>query len=234
MAAVLYTAYALAHVWLTVLVVRQLREKPTWRLWVVLVLATTLAYDNAMIALGSAIGEGDLLLALSWPRFIIHAVATPISIAVVIDQGREAGVPWIRGWSRAMTSAWALTGAMIALGVYELFHLELVAEEGLGLLRYGSAEPSIPIPAVLAVIAMIAVGWSIRRMTQWSTLFVLGVVSFVGSAVPPIEGLLIVGNLVEIAFVAGLLQAEQFVSRIERREVVATPPNDPPAAVPAR
>lgn len=208
MGTALYSAYAVAHLALTAVALRQARRRPTWTVAIVLVLATTLAYDNLVLVLGSTVGEGDRLLALSRPRFVIHAFATPLSIAVVVDQARRLGVGWADRAS-VRRGTWALTAAMVALGAWELAHLDLVAERGLGLLHYSSAEPSVPIPAVVAVVAMIVAGRAVRRATGWSALFVLGVVSFVGSAVPPIDGMLVVGNLVEIAFVTALLLAEQ-------------------------
>lgn len=207
MGAIVYSAYALAHATLTVLAVRQARRALTWTIAVVLVLAVTLTYDNVILVAGNAIGEGDTLLALSRPRFVIHAFVTPISIAVVLDQARRLGVSWA-GTPRARMIAAGLTIAMIVLGVVELLELHLVAEEGMGLLHYSSAEASVPIPAVVSVIVMIVAGWAVRKQTGWSTLFLLGVVSFLGSAVPPIDGMLVLGNLVEVAFVAALLLAE--------------------------
>lgn len=203
-----YTTYAAAHVALTVLALRQASRARTWTIVVVLVLSTTLAYDNVMLVMGASIGEGDLLLALSRPRFVIHALVTPVSIAVVVDQAGRLGVAWARG-ARARLMTWGLVAAMVALGVADLLGLDLVAERGLGLLHYTSAEPSVPIPAVVSVVAMIVAGWSVRRSTGWSALFTLGIVAFVGSAVPPIDGMLLLGNLVEVAFVAALLLAEQ-------------------------
>lgn len=208
MGTAIYSLYALAHVALAVMAVQVLRRRATWTGIVVLLLAVTLAFDNGMLVLGNTIGEGVLLRTLSWPRFIIHAFATPVAIAVVVDQGRRLGVPRLQG-SGAMPGAWLLTLAMVALGVVELLHLELEAEVGMGLLRYGSVDPSIPIPAIVAVIAMIVVGRMVEKHTGWGLLFTLGIVSFIGSAVPPIDGMLVFGNLVEIAFVAALLLAEQ-------------------------
>lgn len=210
----IYTVYGLAHATLAFLAIRQARRRPTWTIAVVIVIAVTLTYDNAVLVLGERMGEGSLLLALSRPRFIIHAFVTPVSIAVVVDQARRLGVRWAAS-QRTRLAFWTLTAAMIALGVLELLHLELVAEEGLGLLHYSGAEASIPIPAVVSVIVMIVVGRAVKQATGWSLLFILGIVAFIGSAVPPIEGMLVMGNLVEIAFVAALLVTERRASEAD-------------------
>lgn len=208
MGPVLYTIYALAHAAIAVLGIQQARRRLTWPIAVVIVLAVTISYDNVMLVLGSAIGEGDTLLVLSRPRFVIHAFLTPVSIAVVVDQARRLGISWTQS-SRTVAGTWALTLAMVALGVVELTHLELVAEESMGMLRYTAADAMVPIPAIVSVIVMIIVGWSVRKQTGWSILFILGLISFFGSAAPPIDGMLVLGNLVEVVFVAALLLTEQ-------------------------
>lgn len=205
MGAVIYTLFTVAHLALAVVAVRSwLRHRRVADLIVVL-LALTLAYDNLILVLGGAFGHGSTLEALSWPRFALHAFLTPLGVIAANDLALDAGwEPDNPGTARIAARVAAL--ALVAYGVLvDLVPLELVEETGLGLTRYGSAEGGPPIPAILTIVAMITIGWFLRSDTRWGGLFWGGIAVFIGSGVPPIDGMLVLGNLVEIVFVATLL-----------------------------
>lgn len=56
-----------------------------------------LVYDNLIVGIGSAIGLGDLLYFLSWPRFWAHWLSGYWLIAACGFILRDAGVRWAQG-----------------------------------------------------------------------------------------------------------------------------------------
>lgn len=68
----------------------------TWTLFFPLSLASELqvglVYDNLIVGYGRFIGDGQLLKALSQPRFFLHEVALPLMILVTKLIGESNGV----------------------------------------------------------------------------------------------------------------------------------------------
>src|SRR5688500_4461856 len=94
-----------------------------------------LAYDNGVIAAGSAIGEGAALETLNAGRFWAHALITPLMVVV--------------GWRLARLRSPAMLGALVALliayGVYvEIVLLRLAPQREQGTLRYVNAAAEGP------------------------------------------------------------------------------------------
>ncbi|MET3425846.1 hypothetical protein BJ973_005058 [Actinoplanes tereljensis] len=163
------------------------------RLFALAVVAAALVWDNLVIAAGSAFGAGDLLLGLSVPRYVAHALLTPLLIPIVFK---------ILGWPRKVW-VWTLTGALIAIGAYfEIIRLRLEPETYAGTLRYvNAAAAGPPVPAIVTILVLIvagAIAWR-RGGPPWLCLAAAAMFAGAATLVPWL------GNLGELALLSGIL-----------------------------
>lgn len=157
------------------------------------------AYDSAVVGLGAALGAGPLLHALSVPRFVVHALLTPLLILWAADR--------IDAGPRVRRAAAALTVLAVAWGVLsELPHLHLVPKSFADTLRYAPEHAVPPVPAIVVSVVLLAAGIIVWRREGRSTILTGTVVLFLASAaavsVPPL------GNAGEAAMLLGLVAAE--------------------------
>ncbi|MFC8043283.1 hypothetical protein [Nocardia sp. NPDC057353] len=168
------------------------------RIWLLGVVGLGVAYDSAIIGLGVVIGEGELLETLSVGRFVGHALLTPLLVLWAADR--------VGAGQRLRWSSVALTAVLVAWGIFELPHIDLIPKEYADTLRYASADPAPPIvPLVVTVVLLAASIWLLRRESRWAPL--VGTVLLVAAsgaavAVPPL------GNIGEAAMLVGLTAAE--------------------------
>jgi len=205
-----------------------------------LIVAVGLVYDNTVIALGSTIGEGRLLLGLNWIRYLIHALATPLLVMFAWDAAARAGRPTRAGRlvddGRSATSrssgaqtSWArrpawrsffvlVTLALIAYGVLvDLVPLQLQAETVDGVLSYAPAGGSpFPLPAAVTMGVILAVAIWLWRVPGWPWLALLTAVASVLFGVAPALGVPVVGQAAEVVLIAAILFTERW---LEGREV---------------
>ncbi|MBI1685582.1 hypothetical protein [Caulobacter hibisci] len=162
------------------------------RLWLLTVVVVALTWDNLIVAAGALIGAGDLLRALSVPRYVAHAVLTPLLIPIVFGIAQLRRRLWV----------WALTGGLIALGVYtEIIKLHLELREYAGTLRYAHAAAGPPIPAIATVLVLIGVGvllWK-REGVPWLCLGAVAMFASAGS------GVFWLGNAGELILIVSIL-----------------------------
>ena len=220
MATLVFCLYSLAHFSTVVFAVRILRRYSAPGAAIIALLSLGLIYDNGIIALGSSIGIGATLETLSWPRFILHALVTPLMIVAVIQIAVAGGVRWLDSRT-AWPGVWLLTAAMIGYGGYELTLLELQPACFSGITRYtSSASPAQfcfegqqslaglgpPIPSILAVFLIIGFGVSLWRRKRWPWFGLGGLQMLLAAAVPFSQFGLIPGNggevILQFAFVA--------------------------------
>ena len=125
-----YLAYAAAQAALAVWAFVLLRKDRTAGALALLLPIAAVVYDNLVMALGSFIGPGATLEALTVPRFLGHALFTPVWIVAAVAFALRAGV--FAGRERvSMFGAWALYGVMVVIGLLNevvFFRGELVAE----------------------------------------------------------------------------------------------------------
>jgi hypothetical protein len=110
-----YALFALAQIALSFGAVRLWSRRHSIGALTLALPIAALVWDNAVVGLGSFIGEGTLLTALTYPRFVGHALLTPIWIVTAYEFARRDGVPWLQGRG-ARAGAWLLYGAMVAIG----------------------------------------------------------------------------------------------------------------------
>lgn len=196
----LFTATGVACAVLAVLLLRAKAPIPA-------VVGFALTYDNAVIAAGSAIGEGDLLLALNAGRFWVHALVTPLMIWAGL-----AIVNWVR------PIAFIVIGILIAVGVYiDIVTLELVPQTEHGVLRYvNDAAAGPPIPAIVTILILIACGVVLFRRTRIVWLLLGAVVMFVAAG----AGVLWLGNFGEAVLLTGFLLTARRLDCLGRQEEI--------------
>ncbi|WP_148927787.1 hypothetical protein [Paenibacillus methanolicus] len=175
----------------------------------VLLVLFGLFYDNAVIAIGGAIGEGNLLRAFSYPRFWLHALFTPLLVVVAVDIARSAR---IRGWynrSLPIVLAWVVTLGLIiyqSLAVTSQEVANLKVEEEYGALRYGtSAESSFPIMVLAAAAAVLLVGAILIVRRRWPWMLVGVGVLILGRAIPIEIDSSALTNIFELILLASIL-----------------------------
>jgi hypothetical protein len=219
-ATLVFCLYSLAHFSTVVFAVRILRRYSAPGAAIIALLSLGLVYDNGLIALGSSIGIGATLETLSWPRFILHALVTPLMIVAVIQIAVAGGVRWLDSRA-AWTGVWLLIAAMIGYGVYELTLLELQPACFSGITRYTSSASPVqfcfegqqsltgvgpPIPSILAVFLIMGFGMVLWRRQRWPWFGLGGLQMLLAAAVPFSQFGMIPGNggevILQFAFVA--------------------------------
>ncbi|WP_143234425.1 hypothetical protein [Paractinoplanes atraurantiacus] len=145
----------------TVLLVLVLRLPPQWTRTLQALVVGALIWDNAVIALGSAIGPGAALQALSVPRYVTHALLVPLLVLIAAGL---TGVADLRPFI-------LVTGLLISVGIYaDIVTLALEPATYAGTLRYtNAASNGPPIPAIVVILILIAFGVLLlkRRRSPW-------------------------------------------------------------------
>lgn len=217
MTAILYPLYALAQAALLAWGVRLWPRSRSLALGLLLLVGAALVYDNLIIASGRLLGEGPLLHALNWPRFLFHALFTPLLLVTAVYQAGRGGVGWAAS-QIGQIAAWVVALSLITFGViHDLVGLSLSPTVYGGTLRYAAAGSGPPIPAIITIVIIIVVGIFVWRQLRWPWMFAGALVMFIGAAVPTSLVGPAVGSGVEIALLAGLLATEQKVTQDGRR-----------------
>ncbi|WP_017585874.1 hypothetical protein [Nocardiopsis ganjiahuensis] len=201
MVSLLFAAVAAIHAALTGWLARRAWTDRSPYLALVALVTLGLVYDNGIVAVGRLVGEGALLEGLNHPRFLVHALVTPLLIIAAVGLARRAGAPWAR--PRWVHGAFcALATALIAYGLaFEVSGLELAAGREGDALRYTAVESSPPVPSIAAILVLVLVGSALlRRGGVW--MGVGAAVMFAAAAAPAVP--LVLANLGEVALIVGL------------------------------
>jgi len=207
--------------------IQQLRRKSNSYGLIIVALIVGLVYENLILGLGGMIGYGETLKTLNTPRFISHALFTPMLIVYAIGMARMAGLRWAQ--SRAWHIAFCvLATGLIAFGAFQdIVNLKLVPyEAGSQVLGYRNDFALLkgpPIPAVSAILVVMVVGGLLLWRRRWVWLLAGGVVMLVGAMLMlrfPLGGNL--GELaLGLAIVATYLAAERGALRAPRTSQTA-------------
>ncbi|WP_144794237.1 hypothetical protein [Microbacterium paludicola] len=209
------TAYVLLLIWGISLVVRRRRLITSD---VVLLVIGGLVYDNAVLAIGSFIGEDPGLEAANAARYWLHALVTPLLVLAAWNMLIRAGARWAKStW--AAFAAFAVTAALI---VYEIIvgaaTAQLVANREYGVLSYSNenAPGGPPLMVLVIAAALLVAGAYVWKRERWPLLFLVTVVMVVGSAVPiPVPSGAIT-NLFELVLLVGVVATIMFQDRESR------------------
>ncbi len=146
-----------------------------------------LFYDALMLAMGSVLTEGPLLMGLSRLRFVSHGGLIPLIFLICAYALDFKGV-----WKKI---AWVFTGILVIAGIAEGFAVELVAKNAASIVRYASGDGT---PGWAEAISGIlsygtVVPLMIAGIVEWvkqktPTLFLSGFLMFAFSALGPASG----------------------------------------------
>jgi len=213
MAEALYILYTIAHIALLVWGIRLWKSSRRITVFLILLPIIGLIYDNAAVAFGRFVGEGDALQFLNQGRYLLHAIVTPMLVAATVSLADQAGVGWAK--KRIMHAVFGiLTVALISFGLFEFARFAYAPEWFGGTLRYvETAVAGPPIPSIITIIVIMIVGGFIWRAIRWPWLFAGGLVMFIGSAIPPSVVGPVVGSGVEIVLLASLLATARRVQQ---------------------
>jgi hypothetical protein len=212
-----YVGFALAQSVLAVWAFALFARRRSLGAFVVALPIALLVWDNTIVALGASLGDGPLLVALSWPRFIGHALFTPVWILTAFEYARRARVGSTRGLGSVVVE-WALYAAMVVIGIVRsvvLLRLEPVVQGDVFYYTNGGGFPGPPIPALVMVVVVIAAGVVVLRRTGWRWMLVGGAVMFVAAAIPTSIVGFFVSNAGEVALSLALVATERFLQRRE-------------------
>lgn len=208
---------------------RLYRRVPAGGLTMLLLPILFLPYDNAIVALGRFIGEGNLLRDLNWPRFAAHALLTPLWIIAAGALARQAGLGWAR--SRWVMGAFCVlaTGLIVLLDIPKLLTLQLHPACFADTVRYAdsvsasqlcsptqpvTAGGGPPIAAIIAIVVLLVVSVLVWRKARWPWMFAGAVVMFLTAAAPPSLVGPGVGSMGEVGLGAALLATTWHLSRV--------------------
>lgn len=175
-----------------------------------------LIYDNIIIAIGSFIGEGNVLEGLNYVRFWLHALFTPTLILFAWKIYYRTGFLW------AKKKLWKILAFTITIGLifYELFSsiygLMLEPTWTNGVLTYESAEQSVsPVMAIIITLILGVIGLLLIIKYRFIWLFI-------GVLAMGLGGILAIWikdfpimNVSEFLFMISLLITAQFLFRIK-------------------
>lgn len=218
-----YIAYALAQAALALVAIRLYRARPSAGALALLLPIAAVVYDNAMVAAGSFIGDGRLLEVLSFPRFLGHALLTPIWIVAAVAFVTQAGA--FRGRERAWAiGAWALYAFAVVVGLVNsvvLLRYELVLQADLVYYTNAGGLPGPPFPSIAMTFVVIAMGVVVLRRARWPWMLAGALFMLLAAAIPVDLVGFVVSNSGEVVMAASLVATEAYLQRRERAEFAA-------------
>ena len=210
MSQTLYFIYTLAYSVLLLYGTRLLRRHLRASTALLLLVTFGVFFDNLILAVGNRLGEGDLLWALSVPRFLLHQLALPWIIYVGYDQARQAE----QGWAQLPSMRWgaiALSALVMTAGIAtRLAGLHLEAEVMDGVLRYVAIGVSGPPIVSIVSIGLVGIGGlGFWRHNRWPWIFLAAVGVFAGESLPDESLRRAIGSALEVVFLAVLFITQQ-------------------------
>ncbi|MFN7470863.1 MAG: hypothetical protein ACK5S9_04320 [Roseiflexaceae bacterium] len=215
---VVYLGLAAVHSVITILIMRVASTQKSIALWLLALSGIGLAFDNAILGVGTLIGAGDTLLTLNMGRYAFHAIGTPLLMVAGIVLARNGGVTWT--WRRGMTIlTYGTVLSCILYGIYEYFGGAKYVESTEGVLRYVLAERSgPPLAAITTMTFMIAfgIGMYIHQKSWW--MLAGSLMMFVAASMQ----LGVIANLGEVFLMVSLLMTARAFPKISFAAYQAT------------
>ncbi|GLW30499.1 hypothetical protein Areg01_34390 [Actinoplanes regularis] len=174
---------AVSQLVLLALVIAMRRRRPDWALSLLILVILALIWDNAVIAIGGTLGEGEPLRTLSVPRYVTHGLLVPLLIMVGVGLARRYGIQRLAG--KAVPAVFgAFTAALIVAGIWlDVIDLDLEPTRYADTLRYtNAASHGAPIPAVVTILVLIGIGVALLVRTRQPWLLAGAVAMFVAAA----------------------------------------------------
>jgi hypothetical protein len=220
MAGLIHLSYALIHFILLQRVFALYRREGHWVQLLLLISISGLAYDNLIVGIGQWIGAGDLLMNLNYPRFVLHALTTPLLGMIGLTAARNGLTDWAWG-KRGTISFWIISLSALSWAIYaDLWGLQLVVNNELGLVRYsGAGESGPPLASITPMTLLMFTGIGLWVRDRWSWLFLGSLVMF--SAAAFASGLGLVANLGEILMMVSVIATLAKYPTLSRAEYEA-------------
>jgi len=205
-----YAACAVGQALLAVVAIRLFIRHKSLGAFMLILPCAAVVWDNAMIALGAAIGDGATLVGLSWPRFIGHALFTPLWIFTGVGLAWRAGVKWL-GARWVYIGQWVLYVICLVFGLLRsvvFLKMSPVSEDGLFYYANTGSFPGPPIGSITMLIVVLVCAIPVWRLTKspWMFLgsfFMLAVSIYRTGAI-----MSLLGNTGEVIMAAGLVATE--------------------------
>ena len=186
-----------------------------WLLWkhaktasiILVFVILALIYDNAILAAGDFIGEGELLEILSVPRFWLHALFTPLLIIFSYIILVEARVPFsTKTWVAILYTIGTIV-AIIMEYVVMLKDLSLKVTDEYDVISYTSAMESTgpPVMMMIVIVALVVTAIVLGWKRKWWWMLVGIIVMGLGSAITPFIESNAVTNLSELCLIITLV-----------------------------
>jgi len=166
-----FVFFALAQATLAGFAIRLYRRRRSTALLMLTLPIAAVVWDNTIMAIGAPLlnrGYEGLLTALSWPRFIGHALFTPSWIVAAIGLCAIAGNKWAASRSGQVT-AWALWGFAVLAGAlrYVVFlQMSPVWEGGMFYYTNTGTFPGPPIGSITMLLVVLVCGVVLWRQTR--------------------------------------------------------------------
>lgn len=145
-----------------------------------------LIYDNAILATGKWIGEGELLENLNFSRFCLHALITPLLVMYSLGTLQESGIEWAKKKWLVILGIVYMISLMVLEFSIEVVGLEIEVVKEYGVISYSNVEKATgpPIMVLLVSLILIIASAILWQKTKWPVFFIGAVVMTVGSAIP--------------------------------------------------
>lgn len=180
-----------------------------------LLVVAALVYDNLVLGTGRFIGEGPLLEALNYARFLIHAAVTPVLVAWALHTLRRAGFGWAQARWYQVVSIGAAVALMVLEYVLEVRGLAIAPRWEFGVLSYSSTEPSTgpPVMVLIVAVALLIAGAMVWKRQGWPWLFVGALVMTIGSGIDlPVDSGAVT-NAFELILLVSIIATKSFQDR---------------------
>lgn len=205
MATVVFVGYSLLHSLLLIGALLLSWRSPGWDTAILAFVAIGLVYDNAIVAAGRWIGEGDRLAGLAKWRYLLHIFGSPLLIIAGWQVARRAGFAWA-ATPTALGIAIALTASLIGIDLWTRYRgLELAPVNFGGTLRYKDVRFNPEIPVILTTLILLGLGILFDRQRQWPWLEAGAIAMLVTGAIPIRLVGVLASNGGEVLFCASLL-----------------------------
>lgn len=213
-----YAFYALAQSALAAWALRLHRRSPSVGAFTLVLPIAAVVYDNAIVAFGSFIGDGRLLEVLSFPRFLGHALLTPIWIVTAVAFAIRAGA-FVTAGERLLRGSWVLYALMVVVGIVNsvvLLEYAPVAQGDLFYYTNAGGLPGPPAPSITMVLVVIACAVLVWRRARWPWMLAGGLFMLLAAGIPTRLVGFVVSNSGEVVLAAALVATEAFLQRRER------------------
>ena len=181
-----YAFFALAQVALAIWAFALYARRPSLGAFTVALPIALLVWDNGVVAIGALLGDGEVLRWLSYPRFVGHALLTPIWIITAFEYARRLGIARLQGRASQLAE-WGIYGLMVAYGAVRSLVLLDMQPVRQGELLYYTNKGGFPGPPLPAIVMVLVLGWAgylVFRETRWPWMLAGAVVMFVAALAP--------------------------------------------------